>query len=586
MKHILLRAVLTLLVLIPVSSCIDKNYDLSDIDTTSQLKVKDLVVPLNIDVITLGDIFNVKENDNIQEVSLNGNKFYAIHKSGTLHSDKFVIPSFTSPAPNLLPDIINYHTGITSQTIGNRLTLPMTQPIENDLIYKAEGIDSSIVTLDDIYTDGLTFTILFNALNLPSGINASLNEISIVLPKGLTLDSSDIDFIYNSSTGRLSIKSLPLVNGEARLSISVNTVNLPANGCRISNQSFTFSSCLNIERANLIVEPVSSNETIPSDIRLQASYILSDMVVRALTGDIEYYFDGNGIAIPSIDLSVLPDFIAGTGTNLILANQQVYLSVNNPLTALGLDWTSGFQVTAVRTAQPSKSYGLDYGHIGVDHSKPLGERYNYRLSPDLEKDQILIPTGYENPEHVMFSGLREVLSGDGLPDQLDLKFVDPKIFRQHIDKLLLDTEFPALEGNWELIAPLALTNLDDNRSQIIYSKTDKGWHDTRLYDMTIETLELTMKVDNDLPLEATLNGYPIDITGQQIGNVSIEGAVVPANAKDQEVKLYITGEVKKLDGITFTAFVYPDSDKPLSSSQTLRLKEIKAKVSGYYIKKL
>ncbi len=586
MKHILLRAVLTLLVLIPVSSCIDKNYDLSDIDTTSQLKVKDLVVPLNIDVITLGDIFNVKENDNIQEVSLNGNKFYAIHKKGAFHSDKFVIPSFTSPAPNLLPDIINYHTGITSQTIGNRLTLPMSQPIENDLIYKAEGIDGSIVTLDDIYTDRLTFTILFNALNLPSGINASLNEISIVLPKGLTLDSSDIDFIYNSSTGRLSIKSLPLVNGEARLSISVNTVNLPANGCRISNQSFTFSSCLNIERANLIVEPVSSNETIPSDIRLQASYILSDMVVRALTGDIEYYFDGNGIAIPSIDLSVLPDFIAGTGTNLILANPQVYLSVNNPLTALGLDWTSGFQVTAVRTAQPSKSYGLDYGHIGVDHSKPLGERYNYRLSPDLEKDQILIPTGYENPEHVMFSGLREVLSGEGLPDQLDLKFVDPKIFRQHIDKLLLDTEFPALEGNWELIAPLALTNLDDNRSQIIYSKTDKGWHDTRLYDMTIETLELTMKVDNDLPLEATLNGYPIDITGQQIGNVSIEGAVVPANAKDQEVKLYITGEVKKLDGITFTAFVYPDSDKPLSSSQTLRLKEIKAKVSGYYIKKL
>lgn len=586
MKHILLRAVLTLLVLIPVSSCIDKNYDLSDIDTTSQLKVKDLVVPLNIDVITLGDIFNVKENDNIQEVSLNGNKFYAIHKKGAFHSDKFVIPSFTSPAPNLLPDIINYHTGITSQTIGNRLTLPMAQPIENDLIYKAEGIDGSIVTLDDIYTDRLTFTILFNALNLPSGINASLNEISIVLPKGLTLDSSDIDFIYNFSTGRLSIKSLPLVNGEARLSISVNTINLPANGCRISNQSFTFSSSLNIERANLIVEPVSSNETIPSDIRLQASYILSDMVVRALTGDIEYYFDGSGIAIPSIDLSVLPDFIAGTGTNLILANPQVYLSVNNPLTALGLDWTSGFQVTAVRTAQPSKSYGLDYGHIGVDHSKPLGERYNYRLSPDLEKDQILIPTGYENPEHVMFSGLREVLSGEGLPDQLDLKFVDPKIFRQHIDKLLLDTEFPALEGNWELIAPLALTNLDDNRSQIIYSKTDKGWHDTRLYDMTIETLELTMKVDNDLPLEATLNGYPIDITGQQIGNVSIEGAVVPANAKDQEVKLYITGEVKKLDGITFTAFVYPDSDKPLSSSQTLRLKEIKAKVSGYYIKKL
>lgn len=586
MKHFILRAALTLLVLIPVSSCIDNKYDLSDIDTTSQFKVKDLVVPLNIDVITLGDIFNAKENDIIQEVTLNGNKFYAINKKGSFRSNVFNIPSFISSAPYISPNIINYSIGNSSQTAGNRLIIPMSQPVNNNLIYKAEGIDATIVTLEDIYTDKLTFTITFEAQNLPSGIDVSLNDIIIQLPKALDLDHSDLNFVYNSSSGRLSLNSLPLVNGVAQLSIIANRVNLPANGCRISENSFTLSSCLNIERANLVVEKSSSSDSYPSDIKLQASYSISDMVAKAVTGYIEYHFDGDGMSIPSIDLSVIPDFIAGSGTNLILSNPQVYLSVNNPLTALGLDWTSGFQVTAIRNGLPAKSYSLDYGHVGVDHSKPLGERYDFRLSPELGKEQLLIPQGYENPEHVMFSALREVLSGDGIPEQLDIEFVDPKIFRQHIDKLLLDTQFPALEGNWEFIAPLALTNLENNKSQIIYSKTDKGWHATRLYDMTIETLELTMKVDNDLPLEATLSGYPIDITGRQIGNVSIEGAVVQANAKDQEVKLYITGEVKKLDGITFTAVVYPDSDEPLSSSQTLSLKDIKAKVSGYYVKKL
>ena len=34
-------------------SCIDENYDLGDIDSTVEVKVVDLVVPLNLDEITL-----------------------------------------------------------------------------------------------------------------------------------------------------------------------------------------------------------------------------------------------------------------------------------------------------------------------------------------------------------------------------------------------------------------------------------------------------------------------------------------------------------------------------------------------------
>ena len=39
-----------------LTACVDDNYDLSDIDTTTRVSINDLVVPANIDEVTLGDI--------------------------------------------------------------------------------------------------------------------------------------------------------------------------------------------------------------------------------------------------------------------------------------------------------------------------------------------------------------------------------------------------------------------------------------------------------------------------------------------------------------------------------------------------
>ena len=47
------------------ASCIDNNYDLSDIDTTSRFEVKDLVIPVNLDPIMMSDLLEIKEGDNI-----------------------------------------------------------------------------------------------------------------------------------------------------------------------------------------------------------------------------------------------------------------------------------------------------------------------------------------------------------------------------------------------------------------------------------------------------------------------------------------------------------------------------------------
>ena len=49
-----------------VSGCIDEDYDLSDIDGTVELQVKDFTIPMNIDDIKLSNIINIDVNGQIK----------------------------------------------------------------------------------------------------------------------------------------------------------------------------------------------------------------------------------------------------------------------------------------------------------------------------------------------------------------------------------------------------------------------------------------------------------------------------------------------------------------------------------------
>ena len=51
MKPNLLKTCVPISALLLLPGCIDKNYDLSDIDKTTQINVKDLVVPVNVEAI-------------------------------------------------------------------------------------------------------------------------------------------------------------------------------------------------------------------------------------------------------------------------------------------------------------------------------------------------------------------------------------------------------------------------------------------------------------------------------------------------------------------------------------------------------
>ena len=567
--------------MVSLSSCFDNNYDLSDIDTTSEFKVKDLVIPVNLDVITLGDIFDIKEGDQIKEVTLNGKTFYAVNEKGNFSSDRINIPSFVAPAPSISPSTLSFNTAGLSGNITSNVSLELVAGVDRTVVYKAENIDPAIVELTELYSDNLQFEINFSAEAI-NGAELSLSDVDLILPKGLVIKSMTPAGTYNSTTGKCSIPSLSLAGGNASIVVEASQLNVPAgSGIDYASHSLTLSENINIENAKLNVTPTGSSAALPTNLNLNLTYNVSPINVTAISGQIEYHIEG--ININPIELGEMPDFLAQDGTNLVLANPQIYLSLTNPLAKDGIRYQSGLTLTANRENSPAKDFSLDNGTFQVGLFPSQNDRFNFCLSPSYPEN---IPDGFPNLTHVAFSSLGEVLSGDGIPTSIDIRLDDPQISRQKVTKFGLNQNIEGINGSWEFLAPLALTSNGSNQSQIVYTKTVDGWNDQDVDAITIKVLELNMTVDNNLPLEANLTGYPIDVNGKQISNVEIEGAVIPGNAKDMPVKIYITGEVKHLDGIRFTANVYPTSDEALAPSQSLTLKNVKAKVTGNYIKEL
>ncbi|MDE6142940.1 MAG: hypothetical protein K2F94_02555, partial [Muribaculaceae bacterium] len=270
------------------------------------------------------------------------------------------------------------------------------------------------------------------------------------------------------------------------------------------------------------------------------------------------------------------------GTDLILNNPQIYLSVNNPVANDNIGYQTGLILTAVRENESNRTFSLDNGNFRVGYNLGNDGPYNFCLSPEMPSS---VPSSFTGATHVPFSTLGNVISGNGLPKMIDIKLDNPQIYEQTVEKFALGRELGTLSGNWEFLAPLALKS--GSASKIVYTETKDGWNDEYVDAITINSLEISLDASSTLPLKAHISGFPIDKNGHPIAGVTIEGADIEANTSGQPVTIRVTGEVRHLDGISFTATVLPgDKDETLSPDQTLTLDKIRVKVSGNYTKEL
>lgn len=586
------------LCLLSLVGCVDDKYDLADIDTTSEFKVKDLVLPINLDPVVLSDIIKVKEGDQLKEVTVNGKTFYAVEQSGEFYSDGVEVGMFKATA-----DVLNNKqatfTVVNPEKSSRRaadqqpysLNFSLKNAVEEKIEYDATDIDGSIRTLAAINFDPVVLKMTIEPENQQS-INAELSQMQLTIPAGLVIKEIIAgNKVYDAASanyqpsGTLTLPSVPMEDNATSIDIVATGLNLnyydqPFTYDETTNSgSFTLLSDFNIENANLSISGDSEDILAITELNYNVKYNIGELQVTSVEGAIAYNLEGTGLNIEPIDLENLPSFLSDPETNLILANPQIYLNLKNPLGQYGLSYQSSLDIIAFRNESENPFRSPEIKVPGKEGD------FNFLLSPAQTSN---IPEEYaKNITWLEYENLGKILSGNGLPDKLDIKLIDPEIPEQTVTKPFeLGVSLEGMEGTYMFLAPLAL-----GEGSKIFKKID-GWYSDDLADLHINILGINAVASSDVPMQVNIIAYPIEfINDQQIRREDISATVtLPAFAKDVPIELIFNAPadnpITSLDGLEIEVWGASEDNAPLSPEQVITLNNLKAKVTGNYTRKL
>lgn len=559
-----------------VAGCVDDDYDLSDIDTTVGVTVDQLVVPVNIDEITLDNIITLNETGCVKV--LDGQ--YAIVQDGTFTSEVINVPAFNLKAPEIQPSetevSINGAGGLVRA--GSEFSYDLATE-QSDYSFESDNVSDFIVSIDHI---GCRMTLRIDVTL--RGLEQKVRRIKysgvvIQLPKGLDLSDAE-GGSYNPATGIVTLPDRMASGNTLSLLFTASGLDFTQAGARYDydHSSVTIPGNLYIKEGKAIVaasDIIAPGGSLPSNVTLRSDYTLSDVDVASFTGKVKYTIDNSSLS--DVDLSDLPDVLAQESTDLIFTNPAIYLNVTSPIQNYGIFARTGLEVTAFHGMQTA-DYSIDdpWFQIGPDNADGI---YNFCLAPHMPANP---DPEFSPARHVEFTALSNVLSGNGIPERLSINLVDPNIPAQPVTGFSLGTNLGALEGKYRLVVPLQFAD----GSTIVYTDRIDGWMDDDLRHLTISELDVDVTVSTDVPVAIDFTGYPIGTDGKQIGNVEIVGANIDANADNQKVTLRITGEIRGLDGIVFEARARAVDGSALRPDMKIRLTDIRPRVSGTYEKEL
>lgn len=581
MKHYLLYAA-GLIAATSVTSCVDDKYDLSDIDTTARIQVDNLTIPVNVDAITLSSLFDLDPDDPDAKIKV-VNGTYAVVESGEFHSGNVHVNPINASGIAGTPQTNNVNTGMSGNVRpGVDLEIPFSTT-GVDFTFESYDVPAEITEIDRV---GGSFSVRLK-IEFPALANVTkqvrLDDVTISLTKGL-VGTSNIG-TYDYEKGTIYIPTVEIKNGILEILLSCSSLNFSQTGGVFqpavnpdSNGHIKILGEMAITSAKLILLASDVTGNIPASFTVTSSVGISSITVNTFSGRVQY--DIKDVNFDPVNIDNLPDILAQEDTRISILNPQIYLTLHNPLSTYALQARTGISITSMFApdqATPDRTVSLDApGYFDVS----AAAESSYVLSPTRPETPY---EGYADAKHVPFSGLSTILEGNGLPKSLNIALDNPKIFDQYVKDLPLGHDLGVVNGNYQFYAPLAL----GAGSQVTYTDTNDGWNDEDVDAITIENLEIATTVSSNVPFSLKLTGYPIDVNGNRINNVSIEGADIPANADNQAVTISISGAITHLDGIVFTAVGnVPANAQALAPQQSIICRDIRATVSGYYEKEL
>lgn len=566
--------------------CVDKNYDLEDVDLTIGVGTDQLVLPNNNSTmaIQLDDILDIDGSD-IVFIAGEDNVFgfdngdYYVYKEGNdiktsrPEVDPFTVEGIKPKSIDMHLDLSSYiHTPAKGQH-AQRVSFPLNFEREQTVVTFFGSSDKNgekrvpkeVVELNHLdITETLTMTVDFTVLN---GIIDDIKEATLKLPTFFTMSnvrktagtcsvSTDTQNNYISLT---DIKTKDVI----QLQFSVTGLNVArASGIPEDGEFAVFIAGKEDEKGtvalggqvdmglaidtNVEVTPEELNSKDFSDFRISVGLVMSDIVVTSATG--KFNPEINLTDMGSIDIDDVPDFLSDNDVSIDLYNPQLYLVIDNntdidgyvvgKLTAEYEDGTAPVSVSIPEISIPRSKESkicICRNTEGVDQTK-----YQPVIVPNLT-DIVK-----KMPKRISFSAESGAKHGDD---------VAPSTFR-------LGPNDYYIAPSYEFVTPLAFAE----DAVITYSDSIDDINGD-LDDVELSkdaTITLTANVKTQLPLFLNFEAHGVDVNGNDISSDDLEFNVeCNVDASDgsavKEGKLKVVASQKKsdalkrLDAIAFTA---------------------------------
>lgn len=548
-----------------LTGCIDESYNLDDIDTTMKFEVNDLVLPLNLAPVTLGDLVDLTNEEGID--TINGE--YVLIKEGTFSSDPIKITGIKANPTGQNDPFFKVPVPMVAHNI--ELPYPAYSYKFN---YDYDNVDKYIVNLIDGHVD-LTLSLHITAkYDDGDPIDCNFPNLKVILPKGFygTLEdgrkidatTSNVVTVANATTG---------TNGVFTLKFHVTEFNFAAAGATLENQVFKLSTEMGVEAGKF-----SANSTRQDAGEIGFSMDISSLEVQSFSGTV-FYDVADLNTNTDISLSDLPDVLTDKKTQISLRNPQLYISLTNPLGDKHIKASTGLQITQIRPAGETTQTAELVKRLVIAGVE--GEQ-SFCLLPDPEDPNLNKYGKYPNAELYKFQNFNNIVFGEGLPDALKVDFVSPMLDQQTVYNFPLDLDLGEISGSYTLFAPLEL----GENSLIYYEGEATDWGlSTDDNELDIRLLSIDADVTSDLPIGVELTATPLDVNGNVIDGVEVLPVHIPARGTEHVV-IKMSGKIQKLDGMKYKAIINSVKDaKALSPKSSLKLDNIKVTVSGSYLLK-
>lgn len=560
--------------------CVDNSYDLTDLDTTSRVEVKDLTLPVEFTgAVTFKDVVGDLQADNdLVHVDANGN--YVLIQGDVFESELIEINPIIAEA-NVsdfnseelsFPAVSGVPVDLTALNVGEYANFPFE--FDFDLV--------------DNYIRDITSATVVSSIDftVATGLDCKLTDLSFSIPKGMKgYVESKFQSNFDAATGKITFNEVKVDAATPFVfKFHVTELDVKAAGGQFKyhgngeNGVFHLKNEISLNEGKL--EALQSG-----DVHLVATFGLEPIDIKTISGSLEYHLDD--IKEYADIYEMLPELLRDPQTQLALVDPQLYVKVENPFAKYGCSASTNVSLNQIRT---------DADEFLPESQKSVTTLTPVEINaPDNYSDDILIEnfvfSGTKTPVYiydefpgakpVLMENLGNIIYGKGLPGSLEFVFTNPMIDSDKIHDFPIGQPIGRVKGRYCFYAPLDFAR----GSQVVYSQEQTGWD---LSDLVVTKFEITTEVNSSVPADVLLSAYPIvkDESGNDVIDykVKVSSTVVEANAKNNPVVIKMEGtEVRNLDGMKYTVTLKSDGDGgALGENVAIDMNLVRVTVSGYY----